>query len=196
MAGQYNKTSSGGMWAVARYLRVAVWALLFSTVSAHADELAELKERNARLAATVEELTLQLAESLKAQRQLETALAAAQKAAVTPTSTLKTEHLSSGQSSDELSTSTLNKTAQATDSAAAESVSSLDSPDCKVSAIMNGYRGTGEQNKEARAWLGSNDHLKQCSSDQLLAIRKTIRWDFWGYSREAIAMIDRELEKR
>lgn len=173
-----------------------VWVLLCAAASAHADDMVLLKERNARLEATVEELTLKLAESLKAQRELEAALAAVNTGMMAPAVTLKTETLGSGQPRVEPTDESLNNPTSAPVSASVAAASSLDSPECKVSAVISGYRGTGEQNKAARAWLGSNDHLQRCSSDQLQAVRKTIRWDFWGYSREAIALIDRELEKR
>ena len=181
---------------MARYVRVVIWVLLCAAASAHADDMVLLKERNARLEATVEELTLKLAESLKAQRELEAALTAVNTGTVAPAATLKTDNLGSSQPSVELTEESLNNTTPAAVSESVAAASSLDSPECKVSAVISGYRGTGEQNKAARAWLGSNDHLRRCSSDQLQAVRKTIRWDFWGYSREAIALIDRELEKR
>ncbi len=181
---------------MAHYLRSIVWVLLFSAVSAHADELTSLKERNARLEATVEELTLKLAESLKAQRQLEAALAQAKQDRTAVEAVVKTETLTASLPSNQSAAKPTTAQGQSSSHTANTTDVSYDSPNCKVSSVISGYRGTGEQNKAARAWLGSNDHLKRCSSEQLLILRKTIRWDFWGYSREAIAMIDRELEKR
>ncbi len=157
--------------------------MLFST-TASADELADLKRRNAQLEATVQELTLQLAEALKAQQRLEAELAAAVSV--------------SSEEAVELQDTAIATEVVTASGAAASSTSMKETTDgvCNVREALDGYEGSGGDNKALSAWLKSSNHLAVCTTSQLQQIRKAVDWDLLGYQKEVLALIDRELASR
>ena len=148
------------------------------TTATSADELAELKERNARLEATVEELTLKLADAIRTQRALRGELDAARIAAENssePTS----------EAAQELETLTVTEPPQQ------RAVRN----DCDVDAVLKRYRSSNKDNEQLRDWLRESPAAQQCEKDQLVTIREAVSWDFWGYSREVLAVIDKRLDQ-
>ncbi len=188
---------------------VVLPAVLF-VGAARGDELADLKARNAQLEATVEELTLQLAEALKERRRLEAALAAAEAApapaaVAAPAAAMASTSVSAPAvaapaattAPDEGMLSETEIKAQAGSPAAQAVVVARDAVEgCNVAEALSGYEGSGDDNQALSAWLKKSDHLKLCTEDQLRQIRKAVDWDFFGYQKEVLALIDRELSQR
>ena len=67
--------------------------------------------------------------------------------------------------------------------------------DCDVDAVLKRYRSSNKDNEQLRDWLRESRAAQQCAKDQLMAIRDAVSWDFWGYSREVLAVIDKRLEQ-
>lgn len=161
--------------------RSVVGMLLLVPTLALGGELEDLKEKNARLEATVEELTLKLADAIKDRKRLESELATAlnnQPVASQAPSAVVVEESISG---DGRSSSVQNKRAEI---------------GCGIDAVFSGYDGSGDANEKVRDWLKDASNRAQCSDDQLSQVRGKIRWDFYGYSTQAIAYIDKELKQR
>jgi len=67
--------------------------------------------------------------------------------------------------------------------------------DCDVDAVLKRYRSSNKDNEQLRDWLRESRAAQQCEKDQFMAIRGAVSWDFWGYSREVLAVIDKRLEQ-
>jgi len=67
--------------------------------------------------------------------------------------------------------------------------------DCDVDAVLKLYRSSNKDNEQLRDWLRESRAAQQCEKDQFMAIRGAVSWDFWGYSREVLAVIDKRLEQ-
>lgn len=188
-------------------------------IPASADELEMLRDRVAQLEATVEELTLQLADAVKERRRLEAeiaeALADAEAAAAAPVAAAPiaaapaaSEALSTGAppASDRVIEETpVAPAAQtATGSAPAASAEALatagpayaSTSDCDVSQALAGYDGKREGNEALAAWLEADDHLARCSMEQLREIRAAVKWDWLGYQKPVLKLLDEELARR
>ncbi len=165
--------------------RVSVLALLLVSSVSWGDELANLKARNAQLEATVEELTLQLAESVKERRRLEAQLAntATAPVAVAPA-------VISDGDPEIIASEPINN------AAAPAPTRSKVVNGCDVDYALGQYAASKNDNEQLQKWLESSNNAQKCSSDQLRKIRDAVTWDFWGYSREVRELIDRELAKR
>jgi len=66
--------------------------------------------------------------------------------------------------------------------------------DCDVDAVLKRYRSSSKDSEQLRDWLRESRAAQRCEKDQLMAIRGALSWDFWGYSREVLAIIDKRLE--
>ncbi len=190
--------------------------LLTLSSSAWSDELSELRARNAQLEATVEELTLQLADALKERRRLEASLAEATASLAAAEANLSAAEVASSTSSARTTVSedtpagvTTGETemveeeivsaAGAGAAAKAEAMtlaSALDTSGCSVSEALAGYDGKRASNEALTDWLKSGNHMDVCTTEQLEEIRAAIKWDWLGYEKEAIRMLDKEIEAR
>ena len=113
---------------------VAAAVLALGTAVASADELAELKARNAQLESTVEELTLQLADSLRERKRLEGLLNQAKVASVTAPGAVTTPR--GTVSSDELVTESLGDPAS---SAAIADATAEVVDGCDINGLLRRY---------------------------------------------------------
>ena len=66
---------------------------------------------------------------------------------------------------------------------------------CDVDGVLRTYRNSDKDNEQLRDWLRNSSGAKKCNNEQLMEIREAVSWDFWGYSREVLAIIDRRLEQ-
>lgn len=176
--------------------------LVLLSPRALSDELAEALARTARLEATVQELTLQLAESLKERARLESALSAAlareeQATLPAPAVTRSREEVALEEVGIAEETPGITATGTAPDDKRG-TAEALAAPmgNCDVDAALQNYAGTGDDNKALSTWLKAPKRLEECSTAQLKQLRKAVDWDFWGYQKEVLALLDNELEKR
>jgi hypothetical protein len=196
----------------------AFFSLVLWTSTAAGDELAELRARNAQLEATVEELTLQLAETIAERRALEAQLAdAVAKLEAAAAAATAAPPLAAGVSGETAPAPEVpaadSGAAEATEEVVEEAIvaegatapaavaataqpDSLATPACDVDEALRGYKRSGKANRALGDWLQSGNHLKACSTEQLKAIRKAVKFDFLGYEKAVLAMIDEELEAR
>ena len=183
-------------------------------IPASADELETLRERVSQLEATVEELTLQLADAVKARRRLEAELAEAMAAtgvaepAPVAAAAGASQGLSTGgpPASDRVIEDTPVAPAARTAPAAAPEASAealaaassadASSSDCDVSQALAGYDGKRKGNEALAAWLEADDHLAKCSTEQLREIRDAVKWDWLGYEKPVLKLLDKELARR
>lgn len=166
-------------------LRLIVLGTVLFATSAFGDELSELRDRNAQLEATVQELTLQLAAALQDRKRLEAALsAAAVPAAVNAEDELQETEISAVSAP------------AVADAALPAAANAAGDEACDVEAALAGYERSGDANQALSAWLKADDHLSRCSAEQLAQIRKAVKWDLWGYQKEVLALIDKALETR
>lgn len=192
---------------------LAVCLLLTTSAAVRADEPADLRERVEQLEATVEELTLQLADALKERRRLEAELAeavaaaGAAVAAPAPATSTASSGLSTGgppahENSAIEETAVLPAAAAAASAAAQGSAkapaagTTAASSACDVTAALAGYDGKRKGNEALAAWLESDDHLANCSTEQLQAIRDAVKWDWLGYEKPVLKLLDTELARR
>lgn len=197
----------------------------FITTRASADETSDLRKRIEQLEAAVEELTLQLADSVRERRQLEAQLAeadaAAEAAAATLTATAAAASTpaaaSTGPVTSTASQELIEETAVSAEaaidapiatsktpstpktskeSAAVAEYASIGSTDCDVSQALAGYDGKRKGNEALAAWLGADDHLARCSTEQLREIRDAVKWDWLGYEKPLLKLLDKELARR
>ncbi|MEM1188515.1 MAG: hypothetical protein AAGI72_08315 [Pseudomonadota bacterium] len=199
--------------------RILLPLLLMLPAMAWSDELSELRARNAQLEATVEELTLQLADALKERRRLEaslaeakTSLAAAEASLTTTDAAMATAPAAMAAGGDgqaaaaviapeearmvEEEIVSVADAAVTARSDAMSVASALDTTGCSVTEALAGYDGKRAGNEALTSWLKSGNHLNVCSTEQLEEIRAAIKWDWLGYQKEAIRMLDKELEAR
>lgn len=187
-----------------RWIIGTIGCFIFANV-ALCDELADTLARNARLEATVQELTLQLAESLKERARLEAELR--QALAREELGTLPAPIEASRPDEVTLQETDIVEEAAAVNAASAatktpDASRSVAQPlptsagNCDVDAALKNYAGRGDDNKALSTWLKVPKRLAECSTAQLKQLRKAVDWDFWGYQKEVLALIDNELEKR
>jgi hypothetical protein len=193
--------------------------ILSTATRASADELATLRERIDQLESTVEELTLQLADSVRERRRLEAELAAAVAAAgtaaaapaatapvasATTAAAMTAEGPTDREELIEETAVTVDAPARsdAADAAmtgaaagAAESAF-IRSADCDVAQALAGYDGKRKGNEALEAWLQTSDHLTVCSTAQLQQIRDAVKWDWLGYEKPVLQLLDKELARR
>ncbi len=190
--------------------------ILSTATRASADELATLRERIDQLESTVEELTLQLADSVRERRRLETELAAAVAAAGTaaaapaPVASATTAVAMTAEGPTDRE-ELIEETAVTVDAparsdaadpamtgAAAGAAESafIRSADCDVAQALAGYDGKRKGNEALEAWLQAGDHLTVCSTAQLQQIRDAVKWDWLGYEKPVLQLLDKELARR
>ncbi|MEE4279328.1 MAG: hypothetical protein V2I82_12740, partial [Halieaceae bacterium] len=146
-----------------------------------ADELSDLRARNAQLEATVEELTLQLADAVKERRRLEAqlaeALAAAEAAAVAANESVAAAVEASAAVESRLedvevapapdaAPAAVEPSSLATAAAAApeaERVARSTLAGCNVSEALAGYDGKRAGNEALAAWLKTGNNLERCT---------------------------------
>jgi hypothetical protein len=205
-------------------LRPALAALLFCSASTWGDELSDLRARNAQLEATVEELTLQLADALSERKDLEARLAQAiadrdgLEAELAAAAAARAGSASPMVAGDIPAAEVAGTTALAMDRDTVSEEAVMPEGDsvaaaaklqreaqagtptrneaCDVEEALRGYKRSGKANRALGDWLRSSNHLKVCSTEQLTQIRKAVKFDFLGYEKEVLAMIDEELEAR
>lgn len=198
-------------------LLLVILLLLPVAVPVSADELAELRERVTRLEATVEELTLQLAASVRERRRLEAELAetiatagaaVAAPAAAGSGSTERDAPVLAGEADvaaeeaiEEIAVPSV--AASSSDVAPAQPGASdavdagyTRSADCDVAQALAGYDGKRKGNEALEAWLQTDNHLDKCSTSQLQQIREAVKWDWLGYEKPVLRLLDRELARR
>lgn len=183
-----------------------------------ADELDELKARNAQLEATVEELTLQLAEALRERRRLEAELAelrsvaepvaaaapvapvAAPVAAEAPAARPAPAASPAPAPADPAPEPRLREVAiagaAATGAPEPVAVARADIDGCDVTAALAGYDGKRAGNERLRDWLRSDGNLERCTTEQLRELRGAVKWDWLGYQKEPLRLLDEELARR
>ncbi|MEE4278129.1 MAG: hypothetical protein V2I82_06655, partial [Halieaceae bacterium] len=67
---------------------------------------------------------------------------------------------------------------------------------CNVSEALAGYDGKRAGNEALAAWLKTGNNLERCTREQLEEIRSAIKWDWLGYQKEPLRLLDRELAGR
>ena len=181
-------------------MKILRWGLVFSVLSqavwaqvVSADELSDLKARNAQLETTVQELTLQLAEALKRQDQLEAALAQS-RSAIPPAA--ETSSVATAASDREVLIEEAIEAPGQVQRASPDTMVSADDNACNVSQALAAYSGSGDDNRALSAWLEDTDRLGACSDEQLLRLRDAVKWDWLGYQKAVLGRIDEELESR
>ena len=188
----------------------AVLVLVLAT-RASADELSEQRERIEQLEATVEELSLQLADSVRERRRLEAELAEAVAAAAAAATTAGASKGSVDTPAEveaevggiieeiavaaEAGASPEGSGPATAPPAVAESAYTR-SADCDVAQALAGYDGKRKGNEALEAWLEADDHLNKCSTAQLQEIRDAVKWDWLGYEKPVLKILDRELARR
>jgi hypothetical protein len=70
------------------------------------------------------------------------------------------------------------------------------SADCDVAQALAGYDGKRKGNEALEAWLQAGDHLTVCSTAQLQQIRDAVKWDWLGYEKPVLQLLDKELARR
>jgi len=185
-----------------------------------ADELEALQARNAQLEATVEELTLQLAEALRERRRLEAELArvradAKPVAAAVPVAPAADDTLPAGdRSAADPAPAAIPAEAPADPApevqmreVAVASATAVEAPEpvaaartgvdgCDVTEALAGYDGKRAGNERLSNWLKASDNLERCTTAQLRELRDAVKWDWLGYQKEPLGLIDAELARR
>jgi hypothetical protein len=161
----------------------------------------------------VEELTLQLADAVKERRRLEgelaearaavpAAAAVAQQGASSPTAAAPVAAASEPVLEDvEVVTDQSAPAAQAAQApvqaaAPATTIARADIAGCDVTEALAGYDGKRAGNEALTEWLKTGDNLERCTKEQLQEIRGTVKWDWLGYQKEPLRILDKEIARR
>jgi hypothetical protein len=185
-----------------------------------ADELADLKARNAQLEATVEELTLQLAEALRERRRLEAELAGA-RSSVAPSVAAPAPAAPVAESAPDATGAPVARQAPAASPAEAAAdpapeprlrevdiagvapaakepvaVARAGIVGCDVSEALAGYDGKRAGNERLLDWLKASNNLERCTTEQLRELRGAVKWDWLGYQKEPLRLLDEEIARR